>query len=315
METMACICEDRLILMEGAMGIRLRDEFGLLLREPLVMADLVYQTKGRAALHSLWSQYGAIARKYSLPFLATTPTRRANRERVKQAGYTESIFDENISVLKQVRAELSIEMYIGGLLGCRGNAYAVDEVLPVEQSYEFHSWQAEQLARAGADFLMAGIMPALSEAVGIAQAMEETGLPYLMSLMIRPNGCLLDGTSIHEAITEIDNQTKRQPAGYMVNCVHPSILFRALSAPVNQTSKVRERFIGIQANASALSPEELDGAQQIHTSAPEELAQDMLHLHRQMGLRLFGGCCGTDERHLEMIAKTLTQAEKETGRA
>lgn len=46
------------------------------------------------------------------------------------------------------------------------------------------------------DFLYAGIMPALVEAIGMARAMENTGLPYIISFMIRSDGKLIDGTTI-----------------------------------------------------------------------------------------------------------------------
>ena len=54
------------------------------------------------------------------------------------------------------------------------------------------------------DFLYAGIIPALSEAMGMAGAMADSGLPYIISFTIQEDGRLIDGTAIHDAITEID---------------------------------------------------------------------------------------------------------------
>ena len=39
---------------------------------------------------------------------------------------------------------------------------------------------------------------------------------------------------------------------------------------------------------------------------PDELAQGMLTLKQQYGFRLFGGCCGTDARHMEAMATLLS---------
>lgn len=50
------------------------------------MAKLLTQPGGAAALAALWNKYVDIACRYGLPFLTTTPTRRARRERVKAAG-------------------------------------------------------------------------------------------------------------------------------------------------------------------------------------------------------------------------------------
>ncbi len=104
-------------------------------------------------------------------------------------------------------------MYIGALMGCRGDAYLGDAVLPSAQAKEFHSWAADIFAEAGAEFLYAGIMPALQEAIGMAQAMEQTGLPYIISFMIRKNGKgLIDGTPISQAIAAVDASGRSPPA-------------------------------------------------------------------------------------------------------
>ena len=62
------------ILMEGALGERLKREFDLDISGTVAMADLIYQQKGRMALKTLWNEYMDIAHRYQLPFLATTPT-------------------------------------------------------------------------------------------------------------------------------------------------------------------------------------------------------------------------------------------------
>lgn len=93
----------------------------------------------------------------------------------------------------------------------------------------------------------------------------------------------------------------------MANCVHPANVYAALSQPFNRTDTVRERFLGVQANTSPLSYVELDGAANLQTSEPEALAGWMARLRREMGLRVFGGCCGTDARHMDAIARAVTR--------
>jgi S-methylmethionine-dependent homocysteine/selenocysteine methylase len=148
-------------------------------------------------------------------------------------------------------------------------------------------------------------MPALSESIGMANAMENTGLPYIISFMIRDDGKLVDGTTIHNAISNIDNATVRKPICYMTNCVHPIILRKALSCSFNETKLVKERFRGIQANASPLSPEELDNCHDLKASDGVSLACDMIELYKYFTPKIFGGCCGTDNTHMEEIAKRL----------
>lgn len=302
-----CMQEGRDILMEGALGERLKREYGLKIDGTVAMASLVYTQEGRQALAALWEGYAEIARRYQMPFIATTPTRRANRERIEQSGHSEAIFRDNVEFLRELQKNSGIEMYIGGLMGCKGDAYTGEGALSEEEAVAFHRWTAEHFRDAGVDFLYAGIMPVLSEAAGLARAVDETGVPYIISFTIRKDGKLIDGTSVADAIRYIDGCTENKPLCYMANCVHPSIVRQAMAQPFNAIPLVRERFRGIQANTSPLSYEELDQAQELHCSPPEELAEEMMKLGQEGNIRIWGGCCGTDDRHMACIAQSLKQ--------
>ena len=141
----------------------------------------------------------------------------------------------------------------------------------------------------------------------MAQAMEQTGLPYIISFMIRKNGRLIDGTPISQAIAAVDASVDRPPLCFMTNCVHPAPLRQALLQRENRAKPELARFLGIQANASPLSPEELDGAQQLFCSGAQELAEQMVALEDIQPFKIFGGCCGTDETHMEALAQRLEE--------
>lgn len=177
-----CIDSYPFILMEGALGERLKREFDLDISGTVAMADLIYQQKGRMALKTLWNEYMDIAHRYQLPFLATTPTRRANKERVYMAGYNESIIADNVDFLRTIKETANVNMYIGGLMGCKGDAYTGEKALNQEEAIAFHSWQAILFKSVGVDFLYAGIMPVLSEAIGMAVAMSDTDFHILSVL-------------------------------------------------------------------------------------------------------------------------------------
>ena len=296
-----------LFLMEGALGERLKREYELDISGEIAMAGLVRTQAGRDALFALWRQYAATAARHRLPFLATTPTRRANCARMSSVGEGAALLAENVTFLKETLHGMDVRWYAGGLMGCRGDAYTGEGALDTRDAEVFHAWQAEALAAVGADFLMAGIMPTLPEAAGMARAMAATGLPYIISFTIEKTGRLIDGTAISDAIAAIDQAASPAPLFYMANCVHPANVYAALSQPFNRTDTVRERFLGVQANTSPLSYVELDGAANLQTSEPEALAGWMARLRREMGLRVFGGCCGTDARHMDAIARAVTR--------
>ena len=293
--------------MEGALGERLKREYYLTFDEDVVMASLPYLERGRHALRELWSGYRGIAREHGLPFLATTTTRRVNRERVTRSHYEGSIVRDNVIFLREVLAsQADGEAFAGGLLGCRGDAYTGQGAIEdADEARRFHEWEVSLFADAGVDFLYAALMPTAQEALGMALAVAETKIPYLVSFTIAANGCLVDGTRICDAIRLIDGRVDPRPTCYMTNCVHPTIAYAALARPFNRCEDVRERFLGIQANTSALPYGELDEARELLTSEPGEFADQIVQLRELCPIKIFGGCCGTDDRHMKEIADRI----------
>ena len=100
----ACFEKSRHLLLEGALGERLKREYGLKIDGTAAMAPLVYDPQAQKALAALWAVYRGIAQEYGLPFLATTPTRRANRERAALAG-------EEPDPLEKIRGALTPEEF------------------------------------------------------------------------------------------------------------------------------------------------------------------------------------------------------------
>jgi homocysteine S-methyltransferase len=237
-----------------------------------------------------------------------TPTWRANAERVARAGYGDvrAINRDGVRFLNDIRntyGSYASKLWIGGLMACRGDAYKPEQALPTKEAQRFHTPQVRALAQAGADLIVGSTLPALAEAMGMARAMAESGLPYVISFVIRPTGTLLDATPLHQAIAQIDASTCPRPTAYMVNCVHPSVLEQALHCERDHAALIRERLLGLQANTSARPPEELDGSACLDSQDPDAFASEMMRLHADHGLRALGGCCGTDERHITRIAQ------------
>ncbi len=300
-----CFNATSAILMEGALGERLKREYNIIFDDWVALAGLVYDPKASQAILEIYGEYIAIAERYQLPLMITTPTRRANRERIAQSKFKETIIEDNVRFSQEIKNKTKIDLFVGGLMGCKGDAYQATEVLSIEEAKAFHSWSANFFKAAGVDFLFAGIMPALPEAIGMAQAMESTGLPYIISFMINSSGRLIDGTTIHDAILNIDLATTEKPLCYMTNCVHPLVLSKALSYSFNGTKLVKARFCGIQANASPLAPGELDHSSDLKSSDSSSLAGEMMELYKYITPKILGGCCGTDNTHLEEIAKRI----------
>jgi len=189
------------------------------------------------------------------------------------------------------------------MMTCRGDAYRAEDALAVQEAADFHKPQAAMLAESKVDFIMAATLPAVSEAHGIAAAIADLDIPYVISFVISPNGNVLDGTPLHRAIDQIDSTIQHPPFFYLINCVHPTVFAQGLGREVEISKSVQKRLLGLQANTSSRSPEELDGREQLDGSEPEEFAEELLDLHHQFGIKVIGGCCGTDQRHIKAIAE------------
>jgi Homocysteine/selenocysteine methylase (S-methylmethionine-dependent) len=296
-----------IMLTEGAVGQRLEHEYGLLPDKDIMYAALIYSYKGITALRDIYSQYLRIAERYHLPILLMTNTRRANKERVANSTYkNKNIMLDYTVFLKEIASNFNCEAFIGGMMGCKNDAYSDDQGLDFSEAVKFHSWQADMFSIAPIDYMFAGIMPSKYEAMGMAKVMERSAKPYIISLMISRDGLLLDGTSIHDAIVAIDEIVTRKPICYMTNCVHPAILKEALSKPFNKTDVVKKRFCGIQANAAYFEPHKLDNSKTLFSTSAVELVNEFEALQNTFPLKILGGCCGTDNTHIEELAKRFT---------
>jgi homocysteine S-methyltransferase len=133
--------------------------------------------------------------------------------------------------------------------------------------------------------------------------MSDTDVAYGISFVLRPNGTLLDGTPIADAIAAIDGSVDKPPVAYFANCVHPDNLYLALSAAVESHPEILNRFLGLQGNTSRKSPEELDESVLLDTDDPEAFAFAMHAVREKFSLSVLGGCCGTDNKHIAAIAE------------
>lgn len=87
---------------------------------------------------------------------------------------------------------------------------------------------------------------------------------------------------------------------YMINCAHPAHFATTLDQDADWVRRIR----GIRANASRCSHAELDAMTELDAGDPCDLALHYRALRiRHPQIQVLGGCCGTDHRHVEAIAR------------
>lgn len=296
------------VLTEGSMYERLRRRADIEWDPHLAHAALIYSDAGTDVLAEVHREYIAVARAHGLPMLLSTATTKANRERLDRSGFAHRrVNQDNVTFVQSIREAESATgppLYVGAGIGPKGNAYRPEQSLEIATAERFHAYQAEALAESAPDLVLGLTLPALKEARGMARALEATGLPYVLSFVIRDSGAVLDGTPLGEAFERIDQERARPPLGYFVNCVHPSVLDRGLSQASDQ---VRRRLIGFRGNTADKTPEELDVAEELIAEEPVAFAKKVVGVARRLDLKFVGGCCGAGTAHTEQIARACLE--------
>lgn len=292
------------ILAECAIAERLRRMDDIELHPLLFNTPLIYQEKGRKRMGEIYGEYRKIALDAKIPILLYAPTWRVDRERIKLDKKGPTLNRDAVKFMRKLQEKWQhpeSSIFIGGLTGPKNDCYSPEEALSTDESKSFHSYQIQELVKAGVDCILAQTMPALSEALGMAQAIGENGTPYLISFVINNKGKLLDSTPLFEAIKLIDQETKQAPTGYMVNCVYPTFI-RAEKQPM----ELFERLIGIQANASSKTHDQLEGSASLLQDSLADWSEKMVQLNRDFGIKILGGCCGTDGTYLRSLVNSLS---------
>lgn len=247
------------------------------------------------------------ARAEGVRVMLDTLTWVASRDRGGEIGYSPDKLAESNRKAAQLVAEVreanpDVDLILSGQMGPRGDGYEAGDQMTVAEAEAYHGEQMDVLAEAGLDLLNAFTMTYAAEAAGIARAAGARSVPVAISFTVETDGHLPDGTGLAEAIEQVDAASDGHPAYFLVNCAHPDHL-----APALNGDQRLQRLAGLVSNASRCSHEELDNAEELDAGDPEELGRLVGDLARaNPGFHVFGGCCGTDLRHMRAIARALT---------
>jgi homocysteine S-methyltransferase len=263
---------------------------------------LLGEEPGRAAIRRYFEPFLGTAQERGLPFVLDTATWRANPDWGARLGYdADALAGANTAAVAFAR-ELAgdrPDVTINGVLGPRGDGYVVGERMSADQAAEYHGRQIGVLHEAGAERITALTLSYAEEAIGVVQAAAAVGAPVVPSFTVETDGRLPDGTPVAEAVERVDRATGGTAAFFMLNCAHPTHIAAGLD-----DAPALDRIGGVRVNASMLSHAELDAAEELDDGDPVALARDNAALQDRLpSVRLLGGCCGTDHRHVaEIIA-------------
>jgi homocysteine S-methyltransferase len=265
---------------------------------------LLDDPKGTEGLKAYYRKFLDLADEHGAGFVLDAPSWRASPDWGAKIGYERTrLGDVNargielIAGLRQERGGAN-PVVLNLPVGPRGDGYDPGTMMTAAEARAYHAWQIGVAADAGAEVVTALTMTYLEEAQGIAAAAADAGLPAVVSFTLETDGRLPTGMTLAEAVQRTDDAVG-SVAYHMINCAHPS----HFAAELND-SELAARIGGIRANASRMSHAELDEATELDEGNPDELADEYRALLGALPhLCVLGGCCGTDHRHVESIAR------------
>ncbi|PCK78537.1 homocysteine S-methyltransferase family protein [Rhizobium sophoriradicis] len=273
---------------------------------------LLSSEDGRQRMRNYYRRYLDIARRHGTGFVLDTATWRANPDWGQKLGYTADALkaanEEAVDLLVGLRSAYERPerpIVISGAIGPRGDGYKAGS-MDAAEAEDYHAFQIAAFAGTEADMVTAFTLTNIDEAIGVARAAQSFNMPSAISFTLETDGRLVTGRSLQDAIETTDAATGGAPAYYMINCAHPSHFEGAL----DPGSAWAKRISGIRANASTMSHEQLDNSETLDAGDPEDLGRRYRKLiDRMPAVRVLGGCCGTDHRHVAAICEAcLPQA-------
>jgi len=269
---------------------------------------LLPDASGRAALENYFRGFLSLARDTGAGFILDSQTWKAHMHWADDLGASEDDLraanSESISFIAGLRDEFASNegpIVLNAIIGPRGDAYAPEEDVAAHEAEEYHHRQLGWLAETDVDMVTGATFTQSDEAIGFVRAARDVGLPVVMSFTVETDGKLPSGQSLGEAITAVDEQTDAGAAYFMVNCAHPDHFSHVLG-----DFGWARRILGLRCNASRMSHEELDNSETLDDGDPVELGGQYREFKAIMPwLNVFGGCCGSDLRHVTQIAKSI----------
>ena len=267
---------------------------------------LMATREGRGKLRDYYVPYLSLARQRGVGFILDTPTWRANPDWGFKLGYgpeaLNAVNEDSIDLMLELREEFETALtpcVISGAIGPRGDGYKAGN-MEADEAEDYHSGQVASFARTQADMVSAYTLTNYREAIGIARTAKANSIPCAISFTVETDGRLVTGLDLGDAIQRVDEATDGSPVYYLINCAHPTHFMQALEKGEPWLKRVH----GVKANASAKSHAELDESTTLDAGDPVDLGRRYVALRRDFpGMRILGGCCGTDHRHIAAICE------------
>ncbi|HKK35787.1 MAG TPA: homocysteine S-methyltransferase family protein [Paracoccaceae bacterium] len=189
-------------------------------------------------------------------------------------------------------------------LGPRGDAYGTGGEITEAEAEDYHSVQLETLKGSAVDVVTAATFNNVPEAIGAARAAQALDIPLPIYWSLNAESRLASGPTLQEAVEAVDAAVPGAVPWHATNCSHPVEFEPALT-----DGPWLKRLRAVRPNAAAMDKIALCKLGHLEDGDPVELGDRIGDLARRLPhMDVFGGCCGTDHRHLAEIARGVKAA-------
>jgi methionine synthase / methylenetetrahydrofolate reductase(NADPH) len=225
-----------------------------------------------------------------------TNTFGANRVKLTPFGYREKLHAINYEGARLAREIAGENILVAGSIGPLGIKIEPWGSMLKTDAKEAFKEQARALKDGGVDLFILETFTSLTEIEQAITAVQDIcDLPIIASMSVREDGNLIYGTR-PESFTRSLEEFDIDAIG--VNCsVGPHFMLETLETLVKLTNKP------ISAMPNAGFPRIIEGRSIYLTSA--EYMAEYARRFIQLGVKIIGGCCGTDETHIKFMRKAI----------
>lgn len=276
-----------IMLADGATGTMLR-RAGL----PVGVAPERWNLDNPEAIRALHRSYIAAGAQIIL-----TNTFGGSALRLERSGLAQQASRINHTAALLARQEAGETCFVLGDIGPAGLLMQPDGPLSYAAAVETFAEQAAGLTAGGVDAILIETMSDLSEAkAAVEGARQVTALPVLLMLSFDTHGRTLMGVTPAQAAAELCSLGL---AALGANCG------RSLNENLAAIQELRRALPAatLIAKPNAGLPR-LVGGDAMYDVSPQTMAEYALKF-AEAGVKIFGGCCGSNPEHIRAIARAL----------
>ncbi|SIQ71135.1 5-methyltetrahydrofolate--homocysteine methyltransferase [Halanaerobium kushneri] len=276
-----------IILFDGAMGTVLQQR-GLKAGDVPEKLN-IENSKEIIDIHKSYLKAGAE--------IITTNTFGANALKMQEIKYSvEEIITAGVENARQAVIELGVDAAVALDMGPLGELLEPMGSLTFDEAYDLYQQQVLVGVEYGADLIHIETISDLYEArAAVLAAKENSNLPVFCTLTFEEDGRTFTGGSIRSMISVLEGLGVD---GIGLNC---SLGPEKLEPLVEEVLEYSEKPVILQANAGLPIVE--DG-ETVFKISPEDYFKPLARLYEK-GLAVVGGCCGTNEEFISLIADNL----------